>query len=439
MSHRLKLTDTTSIIGVINRTSMEPKLLFSSRVHNLRSSSSVRNVSCKRFFGIDSLLWWLLTSVTVSSFLITSFSSETTRFGGRWRIRPLISAGSSGGGSSLLFPSLRFRLLDLLLFPFGEVFNSGAASLSSLEDEAPDSGVSLRGLVVSFPRLLCFVKQMPFFTSSTIVISKAGLGSPLLQQFLLFDFARCKYRAITSAYYRGAVGALLVYDVTRHVTFENVTRWLKELRDHTDPNIVVMLIGNKSDLRHLVAVPTEEGKNFAEREALYFMETSALEATNVENAFTEVLTQIHHIVVKKAVEAGDEGNVSATSVSWHSVGPATAVALSIKQQGPTSENHPISPPASSGKVSFSGSGSAKMGSSLGAGLGGEPGSAAESVGVVAAEEDEVAALAPVPGFMKQTTNLFLGDGVLTSGASSPDNGDSTPFSGGVPAESSSCL
>ncbi|WMV15792.1 hypothetical protein MTR67_009177 [Solanum verrucosum] len=116
------------------------------------------------------------------------------------------------------------------------------------------------------------------------------------------------YRAITSAYYRGAVGALLVYDVTRHSTFENVERWLKELRDHTDPNIVVMLVGNKSDLRHLVAVSTEDGKSFAEKESLYYMETSALESTNVENAFAEVLTQIYHVVSRKAMENGENGN-----------------------------------------------------------------------------------------------------------------------------------
>ncbi|XP_028072781.1 ras-related protein RABA1d-like [Camellia sinensis] len=120
-----------------------------------------------------------------------------------------------------------------------------------------------------------------------------------------------RYRAITSAYYRGAVGALLVYDVTRHSTFENVERWLRELRDHTDPNIVVMLIGNKSDLRHLVAVSTEDGKSFAERESLFFMETSALEATNVDNAFAEVLTQIYRIVSKKAMESGNDGTASA--------------------------------------------------------------------------------------------------------------------------------
>ena len=120
-----------------------------------------------------------------------------------------------------------------------------------------------------------------------------------------------RYRAITSAYYRGAVGALLVYDVTRHSTFENVERWLRELRDHTDPNIVVMLVGNKSDLRHLVAVSTEDGKSFAEKESLYFMETSALESTNVDNAFAEVLTQIYHIVSKKAMETSNDGAASA--------------------------------------------------------------------------------------------------------------------------------
>lgn len=123
-------------------------------------------------------------------------------------------------------------------------------------------------------------------------------------------FYICRYRAITSAYYRGALGALLVYDVTRDSTFENVERWLTELRNHTSPNIVVMLLGNKSDLRHLVAVSTEDGKSFAERESLYFMETSALEAINVDNAFSEVLTQIHHSVSKKSMDTIETGNAS---------------------------------------------------------------------------------------------------------------------------------
>ncbi|KAL0348205.1 UNVERIFIED_CONTAM: Ras-related protein RABA2a [Sesamum angustifolium] len=83
-----------------------------------------------------------------------------------------------------------------------------------------------------------------------------------------------RYRAITSAYYRGALGAVLVYDVTKPITFENVSRWLKELRDHADSNIVIMLIGNKTDLKHLRAVATEDAQGFAEREGLSFIETS---------------------------------------------------------------------------------------------------------------------------------------------------------------------
>ena len=81
----------------------------------------------------------------------------------------------------------------------------------------------------------------------------AGLGKPLFS-LDIFHFDR---------YYRGAVGALLVYDIAKHLTYENVERWLKELRDHADSNIVIMLVGNKSDLRHLRAVPTDEAKAFA--------------------------------------------------------------------------------------------------------------------------------------------------------------------------------
>ena len=93
-----------------------------------------------------------------------------------------------------------------------------------------------------------------------------------------------RYRAITSAYYRGAVGALLVYDITKRQTFDNVQRWLRELRDHADSNIVIMLAGNKSDLNHLRSVSAEDAQMLAEKECLSFLETSALEASNVEKA-----------------------------------------------------------------------------------------------------------------------------------------------------------
>ncbi|PHT31270.1 hypothetical protein CQW23_27607 [Capsicum baccatum] len=115
-----------------------------------------------------------------------------------------------------------------------------------------------------------------------------------------------RYRAVTSAYYRGAVGALLVYDITKRQTFDHIPRWLEELRSHADKNIVIMLIGNKTDLEDQRAVPTEDAKEFAQKEGLFFLETSALEARNIEDAFLTVLTEIFNIVNKKNLAAGDD-------------------------------------------------------------------------------------------------------------------------------------
>uniref|UniRef100_A0A8C2X4G5 Ras-related protein Rab-25 n=1 Tax=Cyclopterus lumpus TaxID=8103 RepID=A0A8C2X4G5_CYCLU len=99
----------------------------------------------------------------------------------------------------------------------------------------------------------------------------------------------------------GAVGALLVYDIAKHLTYENIERWLKELRDHADNNIVIMQVGNKSDLRHLRAVPTDEARAFAEKNSISFIETSALDSTNVEEAFKNILTEIYRIVSQKQI------------------------------------------------------------------------------------------------------------------------------------------
>jgi len=129
-----------------------------------------------------------------------------------------------------------------------------------------------------------------------------------------------RYRAVTSAYYRGAVGAMLVYDITKRQTFDHVPRWLEELRNHADNNIVIMLVGNKCDLDNLRAVPTEDAKEFAQKEGLFFLETSAMEATYVETAFLTVLTEIFKIVSKKSLIASqDQGNGNHASLSGTSI------------------------------------------------------------------------------------------------------------------------
>eukprot|EP00250_Pteridium_aquilinum_P006161 c16133_g1_i1 orf=676-1326(-) len=168
-----------------------------------------------------------------------------------------------------------------------------------------DSGVGKSNLLSRFTR-----NEFSLESKSTIGVEFAtrsiSVDGKTIKAQIWDTAGQERYRAITSAYYRGAVGALLVYDITRHVTFENVERWLKELRDHTDSNIVVMLVGNKSDLRHLRAVSADDSQSFAEREGLYFMETSALESTNVENAFKQILTQIYRVVSKKALDIGED-------------------------------------------------------------------------------------------------------------------------------------
>ena len=174
-----------------------------------------------------------------------------------------------------------------------------------------DSGVGKSNLLSRFTR-----NEFNLDSKSTIGVEFATrsiqVDSKTVKAQIWDTAGQERYRAITSAYYRGAVGALLVYDISKHQTYENVTRWLKELRDHADASIVIMLVGNKSDLRHLRAVPTEEAKAFAStfypgrgcilgkgvkltlavagENNLSFIETSALDASNVELAFQNILT-----------------------------------------------------------------------------------------------------------------------------------------------------
>lgn len=176
-----------------------------------------------------------------------------------------------------------------------------------------DSGVGKSNLLSRFTR-----NEFNLDSKSTIGVEFATRSIQVDAKTIkaqIWDTAgQERYRAITSAYYRGAVGALLVYDISKHQTYENVQRWLKELRDHADANIVIMLVGNKSDLRHLRAVPTEEAKQFASEcldifllgrhrlmvegdNNLSFIETSALDASNVELAFQNILTGIFRMPI----------------------------------------------------------------------------------------------------------------------------------------------
>jgi len=122
-----------------------------------------------------------------------------------------------------------------------------------------------------------------------------------------------RYRDITSAYYRGAVGALLVYDISKRLSYDNVSRWLKELSDHADSNIVIMLVGNKKDLRHMRQVNTDEAKEFCKQHKLFFIETSALADSNVNIAFETILKEIYRLISRKGINNQTNSGSSSSS------------------------------------------------------------------------------------------------------------------------------
>ena len=105
-----------------------------------------------------------------------------------------------------------------------------------------------------------------------------------------------KFRAVTRRFYRGAAGALMVYDVSIRSTYNNLSIWLKEIRNFTNPDTVLFLIGNKCDLEAQRDVTFEEAKKFAEENGLMFVETSAKTGDGVEEAFLETARKIYQIL-----------------------------------------------------------------------------------------------------------------------------------------------
>uniref|UniRef100_A0A8C7KNU1 RAB2A, member RAS oncogene family n=1 Tax=Oncorhynchus kisutch TaxID=8019 RepID=A0A8C7KNU1_ONCKI len=116
------------------------------------------------------------------------------------------------------------------------------------------------------------------------------------------------FRSITRSYYRGAAGALLVYDITRRDTFNHLTTWLEDARQHSNSNMVIMLIGNKSDLESRREVKKEEGEAFAREHGLIFMETSAKTASNVEEAFINTAKEIYEKIQEGVFDINNEQN-----------------------------------------------------------------------------------------------------------------------------------
>ena len=108
-----------------------------------------------------------------------------------------------------------------------------------------------------------------------------------------------RYKSITAAYYKGAKGALLVYDVTSAQSFENIDKWYNEIKEKTNKDIKLILIGNKIDLKDERQVKTEEALVKAKDLEAPIMETSALDGSNVKEAFYDLLKEMYKEIRKK--------------------------------------------------------------------------------------------------------------------------------------------
>ena len=104
-----------------------------------------------------------------------------------------------------------------------------------------------------------------------------------------------RYRSITSAYYKGAKGCLLIYDITKRKSFESIDTWVSQFKESVEGNVNMILIGNKCDLENEREVKREEGEEKAKFHNMAFMETSALNGTNIEKAFEELINEVYTI------------------------------------------------------------------------------------------------------------------------------------------------
>jgi len=120
-----------------------------------------------------------------------------------------------------------------------------------------------------------------------------------------------RFKTITSSYYKGAHGIIMVYDITDKQSFRDIDNWLAEVEKHASENVNKLLVGNKCDLEQNRQVSFEEGKAYAEQLGIKFIETSAKNSVNVDNAFftmaNEIKARVQKVETPTPTQGGDKG------------------------------------------------------------------------------------------------------------------------------------
>jgi Ras-related protein Rab-5C len=145
--------------------------------------------------------------------------------------------------------------------------------------------------------VLRFVKGQFFdYQESTIgaaFLTQTVAVNDVTVKFEIWDTAgQERYHSLAPMYYRGAAAAIVVYDITNTESFTRAKNWVRELQRQGNPNLVIALAGNKADLASKRKVETEEGQAYADENGLFFIETSAKSAQNVNEVFYEIARKL---------------------------------------------------------------------------------------------------------------------------------------------------
>ncbi|XP_053331088.1 ras-related protein Rab-13 [Spea bombifrons] len=122
-----------------------------------------------------------------------------------------------------------------------------------------------------------------------------------------------RFKTITTAYYRGAMGIILVYDITDERSFENIQNWMKSIKENASAGVERMLLGNKCDMEHKRKVPKERGEKLAKEHNIRFFETSAKSSQNVDEAFNTLASDILMKISKKSAPGRKEVDLKSSS------------------------------------------------------------------------------------------------------------------------------
>lgn len=178
------------------------------------------------------------------------------------------------------------------------------------EDAFNTTFISTIGIIFFFEKYLFYCFNLVNLQLLILLLSKKGIDFKIRTieldgkkiKLQIWDTAgQERFRTITTAYYRGAMGIMLVYDVTNEKSFDNIKNWIRNIEEHASSDVEKMILGNKCDIHDRRQVSRERGEQLAIEYNIKFMETSAKSSFNVEEAFFTLAKDIKAKMERKLV------------------------------------------------------------------------------------------------------------------------------------------